>query len=170
MIRLYKMLLTTIGKLLPVSYHPFGKIIGNNFRCWCVRHIAKEMGQYVNIERWASVQVGVILKDNSSVGVNCLVGQDTIIGKRVVMAPECIILTKNKKFNKDELCYRGYEDVKPVTIGDRCWICTRVIILPGVTIGEGCVIGAGAVVAKDMPPYSVVVGNPAIAVKSLLDE
>lgn len=45
------------------------------------------------------------------------------------------------------------------------WIGRRVIILPGVKIGDGCVIGAGAVVSKDTPPYSVVVGNPARVVK-----
>ena len=46
-------------------------------------------------------------------------------------------------------------------IGDHVWIAYRAVILPGVTIGDGCVIGAGAVVAKDLPEYSVAVGNPA---------
>ena len=55
---------------------------------------------------------------------------------------------------------------KPVTIEDHVWIGARAIILSGVTIGEGAVIGAGAVVTKDIPPYSIAVGNPARVIKA----
>jgi maltose O-acetyltransferase len=48
-----------------------------------------------------------------------------------------------------------------VRIGDRVWIAYRAIILPGVTIGEGAVVGAGSVVTKDVEPYTIVAGNPA---------
>jgi acetyltransferase-like isoleucine patch superfamily enzyme len=50
---------------------------------------------------------------------------------------------------------------RPIVIEDDVFIGARAIILKGVTIGKGCVVGAGAVVAKSVPPYSVVVGNPA---------
>jgi len=50
--------------------------------------------------------------------------------------------------------------VKPITIGDNVWIAAKATILPGVTIGEGAVVGACAVVAKDVPPWSIAVGNP----------
>lgn len=50
---------------------------------------------------------------------------------------------------------------KPVTIGDHVWIGARALICPGVTIGEGAVIGAGSVVTKDVEPYTIVAGNPA---------
>ncbi|UVK41668.1 CatB-related O-acetyltransferase [Mesorhizobium sp. AR10] len=52
-----------------------------------------------------------------------------------------------------------------VNIGNDVWIGSRAIILPGVDIGHGAVIGAGAVVARDVPPYAVVVGNPARIVR-----
>ena len=58
----------------------------------------------------------------------------------------------------------------PVKIGDDVWIGRRVIILPGVTIGDGCIIGAGAVITKDIPPYSVVVGVPAKVVRRRKDD
>ena len=48
-----------------------------------------------------------------------------------------------------------------VVIGDRVWIGYRAIILPGVSIGEGAVVGAGAVVTKNVEPYAIVAGNPA---------
>lgn len=168
MLRVYKMLLTTVGGALPKSYHPFGKILGRNFRNWCTRHIAKETGKRINIEKGASIQPGVILKEGANVGVDCLIGPGTIIGENVIMAPECQIYTRNKKFDKELKIFKGYEEIKPVIIGANCWLGTRVLIMPGVEIGEGCVIAAGAVVTKNMPPYSVVAGNPARAVKNLL--
>jgi acetyltransferase-like isoleucine patch superfamily enzyme len=54
---------------------------------------------------------------------------------------------------------------KPVVIGDNVWLGESVCILPGVTIGEGCVIGALSVVSKSIPPFSIVVGNPAKVIK-----
>jgi maltose O-acetyltransferase len=48
-----------------------------------------------------------------------------------------------------------------VVIGDHAWIGYRALVLPGVTIGEGGVVAAGAVVTKDVPPYAIVAGNPA---------
>jgi maltose O-acetyltransferase len=56
---------------------------------------------------------------------------------------------------------------KPVVIGDNVWIGNRAIVLPGVTIGSGSVVGAGAVVVHDVPPGTVAVGNPARVVKSI---
>jgi acetyltransferase-like isoleucine patch superfamily enzyme len=58
-------------------------------------------------------------------------------------------------------------DVKPITVGDNVWIGGRAIIFPGVTVGEGSVVSAGAVVASDVPAYSVVIGNPARRIGTL---
>ncbi|NEO21419.1 MAG: hypothetical protein F6K57_19365 [Moorea sp. SIO4A5] len=55
-----------------------------------------------------------------------------------------------------------------VKICDKSWIGYNVIILKGITIGEGAVVGAGSVVTKDVPPYKLVAGNPAIVIKSLV--
>ena len=53
----------------------------------------------------------------------------------------------------------------PVTIGNNVWIGDNIIILSGVTIGDGAVIGAGSIVTKDVPPFSIAVGNPAKVIK-----
>ena len=50
---------------------------------------------------------------------------------------------------------------KPIVIGDYVWIATNALILPGVTLGRGAVVAAGAVVLKDVPPLGIVAGNPA---------
>jgi len=60
-------------------------------------------------------------------------------------------------------------EVKPVNIGKRCWIGTHVCILPGVTIGDDCVIGAGSVVTRDIPPQSLAVGIPCKPIKTRLE-
>lgn len=65
--------------------------------------------------------------------------------------------------NKDWSCVKS----KPITIENDAWIGMNCIILKGVTIGEGSVIGAGSVVTKDVPPWTVVAGNPARVVKKL---
>ncbi len=63
----------------------------------------------------------------------------------------------------------GIEKALPITIGDNCWLGGDVKILPGVTIGEGSVIGAGSVVTKDVPPHVVAAGNPCRVLRSLRD-
>jgi galactoside O-acetyltransferase len=57
--------------------------------------------------------------------------------------------------------------VAPVTIGNKCWIGFGASILKGVTVGEGAVIGACAVVTRDVPPFTVVAGNPAQEIRVL---
>ncbi len=58
---------------------------------------------------------------------------------------------------------------KPVRIGSDCWLGANVVVCPGVTIGEGCVIGAGAVVTRDIPPHSFAAGNPCRVIREITD-
>ena len=61
------------------------------------------------------------------------------------------------------------EEPRPITIGNDVWIGSRVIILPGVHVGDGSVIGAGSVVTKDVEPYSIVAGNPARLIRKRVE-
>lgn len=61
----------------------------------------------------------------------------------------------------------GAVKVAPVRIDDKAWIGFNAIILKGVTIGEGAIVAAGAVVTKDVPPYTIVGGNPAVVIRTL---
>lgn len=82
-------------------------------------------------------------------------------GNDVSIGPEAAILTLGHDPQSPEFSDKGGE----VVIGDRAWIAYRAVVLPGVTIGEGAVVAAGAVVTKDVPPFSVVAGNPARVVR-----
>ncbi|MDP2608077.1 MULTISPECIES: hypothetical protein [unclassified Oceanobacter] len=79
------------------------------------------------------------------------------IGKKVVINDGAILLTATHRLTDPKWSLKS----GPIFINDYAWIATNAIILPGVTIGEGAVVGAGAVVREDVPDYAIVFGNPA---------
>ena len=84
------------------------------------------------------------------------------IGNDVRIAAHCMMVSANHRFADPDMPIRKQGlDFGPITIEDDVWIGSRVNILAGVTVGRGSVIGAGAVVTKDVPPMSVMVGVPA---------
>ncbi len=91
-----------------------------------------------------------------------------VIGDDVNFGPYTMIHTADHETADTErpISQQGWKESPPVRIGSDCWVGMGVSILAGVQIGEGCVIGAGGVVTKDLEPYSVAVGNPAKPVKS----
>jgi acetyltransferase-like isoleucine patch superfamily enzyme len=84
------------------------------------------------------------------------------IHDHVIIGPECVILTSLHHYHQASLLpYDDLELLRPVSV-ERCvWIGQRAFILPGVTLGEGSIVGAGAIVTKSCPPGSILGGNPA---------
>lgn len=153
-----------LARWLPRSYHfrPSKRI-----RAFFGRRILKHMGKNVNIEKGANFGPEVSIGDNSGIGINCDIIGPVAIGKNVMMGPECAIYTTNHSHDRTDIpmILQGYTPEKPVVIEDDVWIGRRVIILPGVTIGKGCIVAAGAIVTKNTPPYVIVAGNPAKVIK-----
>lgn len=88
------------------------------------------------------------------------------IGDNFHSGPECLMITQFHNYDKgDSIPYDSSYIEKPIKIEDNIWLGSRVIILGGVTIGEGAIIQAGAVVVSDIPKYSIAGGNPAKAFK-----
>jgi acetyltransferase-like isoleucine patch superfamily enzyme len=84
------------------------------------------------------------------------------IGDHVIMAPDVAIMTSMHRFRDAEMVpYDQVETLRPVRIGRCVWLGMRAMVLPGVEIGEGSIVGAGAVVTKSIPSCSIVAGNPA---------
>ena len=79
------------------------------------------------------------------------------IGNDVSLSPEVAIVSAEHRRNDPSFEYT----TKPVVVEDHAWVAVRAIILPGVTVGRGAVVGAGAVVTRDVPPRTVVAGVPA---------
>lgn len=127
-----------------------------------------ECGSNVNIEKNADFGSGanITIGKKSGIGINCKVRGPLTIGENVMMGPDCVILTSTHNFERTDIpMIEQGGAVKKVTIGDDVWIGTRAIILPGVTIGNGVIIGAGAVVTKDVPDYAIVGGVPARVIR-----
>ncbi len=91
------------------------------------------------------------------------------IGEDVLMGPNVQLLTPTHPLDP-ETRRDKWEAALPITIGDNVWIGGVAVICPGVTIGADAVVGAGAVVTKDVAPGMVVVGNPARVVRSVRDQ
>lgn len=110
------------------------------------------------------------------IGSDCLIGVQTyfdladaiVIGNRVAIGPRVVMITGSHEIGEASM-RAGKLTPKPVHIGDGVWIGACCTILPGVTIGSGAVIAAGAVVTKDIPPSALAAGVPAV-VKRALDE
>ena len=113
-------------------------------------------------------------------GENCVIGEETFINHGAYLMDGATITIGSHCFIGPNLgCYtaehaldierrnRGLERARPIMIGDNCWLGGDVKILPGVTIGEGAVVGAGSVVTKDIPPFVVAVGNPCRVLRPL---
>lgn len=83
------------------------------------------------------------------------------IGKNCFLGPNMQLYTPNHHPNNKELRREGWQYDLPITIGDDCWFGGSVIVLPGITIGDNVVVGAGSVVTHDIPSNTVVAGNPA---------
>ncbi|MDE6870707.1 MAG: acyltransferase [Bacteroidales bacterium] len=124
-------------------------------------------GSNVNIEPHVYFDLALQIGDNSGIGQYSELYGDIRIGCNVMMGTNCIIYSRNHSFSRTDIpmCRQGFSEVKPVIIEDDVWIGGRVTILPGVHVGSGAILGAGAVVTKDIPPMAVVGGNPARVLK-----
>lgn len=130
-------------------------------RHWYMRKICG-----IKIGKESSVHMGcfvtennIVIGDNSVINRFCYIdGRGPLyIGNNVNVSHYTIIHTLTHITNSPYF----HAIAKPVALMDHCWIGVRAIILPGVTVGEGAVVAAGAVVVKDVPPYAIVGGNPA---------
>lgn len=140
-------------------------------RAFWAKRILKKCGKNVNVERGAVFNPQVELGNDSGIGIKCELYGPVTIGENVMMGPEVVIYTSGHKHDRVDIPMglQGDDDTKPVIIGSDVWIGRRAIIMPGVKIGNGCIIGANAVVTKDVPDYGVAVGVPAKVVKNRLD-
>lgn len=141
------------------SYGMFEKV-----RAYFVKGYIEKCGHNVNIQGHAIIARRVEIGDFSGVGYKSVIQGNVKIGNHVMMGPEVLIYTQNHNHSDISIPMdmQGFSCEKKVVVEDDVWIGARVIILPGVTIGKGSVIGAGSVVVKSVPPYSIAVGNPAV--------
>ena len=117
----------------------------------------------VLIRRYSTVNKGTVIGDQVAIGGIHIVGKGKCtIGNYVHTGTDCQILTDYHNYDKGELIpYDHSWVVEDVSVGDFVWLGNNVIILAGVTIGEGAIIQAGSVVVSDIPPLAIAGGHPA---------
>lgn len=153
------------AKHLPGGSGLLGRF-SNKFRQAVCRPLLKEAAGVFNIAPGADFGNGscLVMKDHASFGKGCsITGKGVVtIGRHVEMGQRCMIVTQNHRYLEEG--YDGF-DIKDVLIDDHALIGHRAIVLPGVKIGKHAIIGAGAVVTKDIPDYAVAAGVPAKVIK-----
>lgn len=116
-----------------------------------------------------SIVFGNNFKSNEQVLFNADIGGTLRFGDDCLVGPGCIFRTSNHVFSNTLIPIRKqghtHEDI---IIGNDVWIGARALILPGVSIGDGCVVGAGAVVTQSFEAYSILAGMPARVIGSRL--
>lgn len=111
---------------------------------------------------------GIILGENVFMNYDCIMldGGYIRIGKHTLIGPHCQFYTPQHPMDYVER-REEKETAYPITIGEDCWLGGNVVVCPGVTIGNRCIIAAGSVVTKDIPDDSLAAGIPAVVKRSL---
>lgn len=163
----------TLAIYYGIFYHlPHSRFfsITRNLRVWYVSKILKVMAY----DKKSFLEHTVYLSngENVKIGYNCQINENVFIqgayiGNNVLIAPNVSILSVSHNYASTEIpiINQGETDSNPPTIEDDVWLGRNVIIMPGITIGTGSIIGAGAVVTKNVAPYSVMGGIPAKLIK-----
>ena len=128
-----------------------------------------DLGAHSTIEDFCTVNNGVgdvFIGSNSLIGMgNVIIGPVTV-GNNVIFAQNIVASGLNHEYKDPTIPIRDQNvTVAPIIVEDDCWIAANVVITSGVTIGKHCVVAAGSVVTKNIPPYSIAAGNPAKVIK-----
>jgi maltose O-acetyltransferase len=163
------LLYMAIGQHLPGEGFPFSSVFSD------IRVFLLKGWVFGKVGRNLDIADDVVFSGNKSItggnnfgfGKGCRIyaGGGITIGTHVMISPYATLITSNHRYATQFSNECNYDEFKPIVIKDDVWIGERAIILPGVTIGQGAIVGAGAVVTKDVPDFSVVGGNPAKVLK-----
>lgn len=126
-----------------------------------------QYGRHVKIGKWSFVNVGATFLDANMITL----GDFVAVGPNVQFITDTHPIRPEDRFQPpqdgDMLPFRVINYAHPIVVHDYVWIGAGAIILPGVTIGEGAMVAAGAVVTKDVAPRVIVAGNPARVLRSV---
>lgn len=154
------------GGVLP--HYQFGHDwkIARQIRRICGKLIFDNCGEKVDIGRKIKFSAHISLANNSGIGDSCYFQGEVSIGEHVMIAPQAAFIATTHCFDSTQMPMNLQGSIdKGIVIGNDVWIGYRAIVLAGVTVGDGAIVGAGAVVTKDVPEYAIVGGSPAKILK-----
>jgi len=144
-------------------------IIRSSVRLDVLPYNAFSLGAHSIIDDFGVINNGVgpvQIGDNTLVGIGGVVIGPVNIGSKVIMAQHVVLSGLNHSYENVQLPIRDQRvTMRPIVVEDECWIGANVTITAGVTIGRHSVVAGGSVVTRDVPPYTVVGGNPARILK-----
>lgn len=113
----------------------------------------------------------ITIGNNFYTNHNCTIldGARVTFGDNVFIAPNCVFSTAGHAIDSEQRT-KGLEIALPITVGDNVWIGANVSVLPGVSIGNNAIIGAGSVVNKDIPDGVIAAGVPCKVIRKITDE
>lgn len=120
-----------------------------------------DYGVYIKFPWLVDIGDNVSLNRGIELYADFFGGNDIVIGSNVIIAPNVRFHAADHDLSGDVFSHTG----KPIRVADNVWIGAAAIILPGVSIGEGAVVGAGSVVTRDVPANAIVAGNPARVIR-----
>ena len=143
-----------------------GKVHVHNNGRMVIGEKVRIRGSHVPVELATYSTGELIIGDRTGIngGTSICAEQSVVIGKNCLIGNYTLIMDTDFHVAGD---YTKAPEAAPIRIGDNVWIAAHVTILKGVTIGEGAVVSAGSVVAMDVPPYTLVGGVPARAIRRL---
>lgn len=141
-----------------------GGTLSTRLRAFLCRGFLASAGKEIDIRPGAFLADGRYLHmaDRSSIGPGCRI-YGARLGYGVIVGPHCVFFKENRA--ADDLSIpvgaHGTTPINLPVVEDLAWVGERVLVLQGRRIGKGAIVGAGAVVTRDVPPYAIVGGNPA---------
>jgi acetyltransferase-like isoleucine patch superfamily enzyme len=148
----------------------------------CLAKDGIKLGNRVTIGKYATIRpanlyggdvgAGLVVGDHSNIGPYSYIGCSGLIqiGNNVMISPRVSIYAENHVIAGVDIPMKEQGVTqKGVVIEDDCWIAANSVILDGVRIGRGSVVAAGAVVSRDVPPFSIVAGVPARVIKNRIN-
>ena len=158
-----------IARHLPYSVRPYA-LGARRIRYEICRRMFASCGTNVNVEHGALINNGraIHIGDNSGIGLDAFVSGPLVMGRNVITGPRCTFLAIPRDTPRTDvpIIDQGYKEPRAPVLEDDVWLGANVTVLPGRRIGTGSIVGAGSVVSEDVPPYSVVAGNPARVIRS----
>jgi acetyltransferase-like isoleucine patch superfamily enzyme len=135
-------------------------------------HVRERPKMAIGPDTAMAPNVSIVCGERISIGRGCHIGERCYlwagdangritIGDYVSLAPEVFITASDYRFERGRPFRQQPKEERDVVIGDDVWLGVRVVVTAGVTIGDGCIVGAGAVVTKDLPANAIAAGVPA---------
>lgn len=152
-------------RFTPERYRPYS-LFFPKLRQLLVRQFATQAAHNIVVKHNADISPNIRIGSRSELGTRCLIQANVSIGDDVMMGPDVKIYSRNHGHERTDIPMMDQGQIEKTThIGNDVWLGANCLIMPGVRVGNHCIIAAGAVVTKDTPDYAIMGGSPARVVK-----